>query len=558
MYSSSDLIAALLARGRRRLSLRERARLAHAEERAPGEFPPGWKAWLGAMRERVGAVTGATADAFLAILVQREPSLPPKAGRDLTRWQTFATLWRSSWEPPERDSRGDRVVAGVATLFVHLAMLVLWAWLIYVRVPPAAAPADKGDSVVQVEFIGEGTPEETGGGAPTGETDAPQQAGAPDTAAAPAEAEPVAVADDTPPQPQPEPEQPSEAIARQPLQVSETAQPEARFVLPPTTPPELEALPVERPQATVVPRERSIELVERPTPPVVRVEVAPRPIDVPAVRPAEQQVRQREIPLLAPPRALPDLSTPSRTAQRIEAPERAVRGREITLEPAQAGEGRAQAVAPTSGTASAPSTSREGAQPAADAAAPGGRPEAGGERPAAAAGSGAEPAAAPGAWPTPQRGDDWGEALRNRPGGNAGTDSGLFDADGRPRLPPGTAAPGGGFPPGSDDWTRDQLDRHGTWATRPPLGYEPTRFDRYWIPSGTLLEEWVRRGIKSMAIPIPGTTKKILCTISILQLGGGCGISDPNLQDQEATARPPPDVPFKPELQEDQDALGRP
>lgn len=68
----------------------------------------------------------------------------------------------------------------------------------------------------------------------------------------------------------------------------------------------------------------------------------------------------------------------------------------------------------------------------------------------------------------------------------------------------------------------------------------------------------MRRGIKSMAIPIPGTSKKINCTISLLQLGGGCGISDPNLQDQEAIARPPPDIPFKPELQEDQDALKQP
>ncbi len=182
-----------------------------------------------------------------------------------------------------------------------------------------------------------------------------------------------------------------------------------------------------------------------------------------------------------------------------------------------------------------------------------------GDRPAAAAaGRGASPTAPPGAWPTPQRGDDWGESDRNRPGGNAGTQSGLFNADGSPKLPPGTAAPGGGFPPGSDNWTRDQLDRYGTWSKRPPIGYEPTRFDQYWIPSGTLLEEWVRRGIKSMAIPIPGTSKKINCTISLLQLGGGCGISDPNLQDQEAIARPPPDIPFKPELQEDQDALKQP
>jgi hypothetical protein len=46
--------------------------------------------------------------------------------------------------------------------------------------------------------------------------------------------------------------------------------------------------------------------------------------------------------------------------------------------------------------------------------------------------------------------------------------------------------------------------------------------------------------------------------VSILQLGGGCYVTDPNLTDQEATARPPPDIPWKPELQEDQDSLEKP
>src|SRR5690606_13285858 len=68
----------------------------------------------------------------------------------------------------------------------------------------------------------------------------------------------------------------------------------------------------------------------------------------------------------------------------------------------------------------------------------------------------------------------------------------------------------------------------------------------------SLLAEWVRKGIKSVAIPIPGTNgKRITCVVSLLQLGGGCGISDPNLNEQAAEARPPPDVPFKPQLQQD-------
>jgi hypothetical protein len=93
---------------------------------------------------------------------------------------------------------------------------------------------------------------------------------------------------------------------------------------------------------------------------------------------------------------------------------------------------------------------------------------------------------------------------------------------------------------------------------RPPYGYEPTRFDRYWIPGGTLLQEWVRRGIRNVSIPIPGTNKRLACVVSVLQLGGGCGLVDPNLNEQPAVARPPPDIPFRPELFEDPDALGPP
>jgi hypothetical protein len=181
-----------------------------------------------------------------------------------------------------------------------------------------------------------------------------------------------------------------------------------------------------------------------------------------------------------------------------------------------------------------------------------------GNRPVAASGNGPASTARPGAWPTPKRGDDWGDSTRNRPGGTPGAGPGLFNSDGSPRVGSAAAAADSGFPPGSDHWTREQLDRAGTWLKRPPNDYTPTRFDQYWVPSGTLLEEWVRKGIREIAIPIPGTSKKINCVISILQFGGGCGISDPNLKDEEATARPPPDVPFKQDLQDDQDSLRKP
>ena len=156
------------------------------------------------------------------------------------------------------------------------------------------------------------------------------------------------------------------------------------------------------------------------------------------------------------------------------------------------------------------------------------------------------------AWPP---GDDWGVGDRNQPGGQAGAGTGLFDGSGRVKLPPGAAD--GPALAGPDFLETDiaDLDRAGTWLKRPPIDYTPTRFDEFWMPGGTLLEEWVRRGIREVAISIPGTSKKIHCVVSLLQLGGGCGINDPNMQDQEATARAAPEIPWKPELQEDQDAL---
>ena len=96
-------------------------------------------------------------------------------------------------------------------------------------------------------------------------------------------------------------------------------------------------------------------------------------------------------------------------------------------------------------------------------------------------------------------------------------------------MGPGAAEAGGGHPPGSDKWTMDQIDHAGTWLKRPPNDYEPTRFENVWVPNETLLEQWVRQNIREVSIPIPGTTKKLHCVVSLLQLGGGCGITDPNM-----------------------------
>lgn len=533
------------------------------------------------MRGREGKVTGASREAILALLVQRELSLPPRRLAELNRWQAFGTLWRQEWEPAHGASRSQRVAAYAITLVTHMLLVVLLLWLGEMRVD--GMPAAPGEQIVQVEFIDEGTPRDEGGGAPAADVDervaaAPsktaQVKSVPRTSQAPAATAPTrAELTQVPPlsQPQQPPSQPtpprpaplSEPRA-QPLEVTQTNQPDSSFVLAPTTPrtaampqpriavPKLSAS-AETLQAVDIPALASVEQV-RPDLPTARMtvpDIQAKAEALPQALPSMQAVRPREVEtpkaqLRAPTLkdAIADLPTPDTSA--------AVANQVAADAAAAAAENQsADNVAQGEGT---------GRQPSANAPRPGGAPAAvsGTVGNPAAAGAGPEKAAKPGAWSTPKTGNDWGLSDRNRPGGQSGK-QGLFDENGRPRLPPGNRAEAGrGLPPGTVEENINNLDRSGTWLKRPPIDFSPTRFDQFWIPGGTLLQEWVRRGIKKISIPIPGTSKKLNCVVSILQAGGGCGIDDPNMQDQEVIARPPPDIPFKPELQENQDALKQP
>ena len=122
----------------------------------------------------------------------------------------------------------------------------------------------------------------------------------------------------------------------------------------------------------------------------------------------------------------------------------------------------------------------------------------------------------------------------------------MFNADGSARAPDsatGTASRPGA--PGSKQQQRADADRASKWLERPEFPYEPTMFDKYWVPNESVLAEWVRRAIREVEVPIPGTSRKVKCVVSVLQAGGACGLYDPNLNEQPATARPPPDIPVK-------------
>jgi len=549
MFTAADIIEIL---GQRR-------RLKSIRPEVPGKLPPGWQSWLDAMPPAERGVTGAQPQAIVDAFAHRPLARPPRRAVQLNRWQAFATLWRQQWHAPMPEERGTRWFAAGFSGALHCVLIAMLLWLAYVRIEPPA-PAAEGENVVQVEFIGRGTPREQGGGTPAGaqpeaqppaasaraastQPPTPQQPSAAPAAAQPAQAAPeqqVASVEEAPaPQPQPP--------APQPLQVTEVAQPDTNFVLPPPRPREV----------TLPQREIVVPEVRQPTPRIAEVET-PRQVAVDVERP---QLRVQSTPQLrAEPEPTPEPEVSARMPQ--------TRAREVRITSAtpelQVPAVRAQVreiPMPDLGTTPAPaqdgeaSAARSTAASNATAATPSGGPPATttGTQRAATSGAGPATAAKPGAWPTPERADDWGGSTRNRPGGNPGGKQGekpgLFNADGTPRLV--DAPPSGGNAPGTVEQRIADLDRAGTWLKRPPYDYTPTAFDKYWRPRETLLQEWVRKGIKKLSIPIPGTDKKLECVVSLLQFGGGCGIADPNKNEQPASARPPPDIPFKPELQED-------
>lgn len=600
MFTAADLIETLSARFRRRFPL--------LAERAFGEFPPTWRAWFLAIAERPGTVRGVPADDYVAILSARPPRQPPRASAELGRWPAYRHLLRQQWGPAPADQRRTRRVAAGFSALLHLFFAVMLLWIGFVRVGDAPPDTERAGEAVLVEFIGEGTPADEGGAPAPGQADAPASAGAGQpsvagggqpVAAAPPPPPFVAAAPpdaDTPPQPSP----PAEAASAQPLAVTESTAPEPEFTLPQTAPREV-ALPTLRPQTpelsarvveieTVAPSV-STPTLRAPTPrpatptvPALRTQVVeidsfqptvPVPVlQAPAPRTAAPSVpalrpQVTEIEVHSPLSTVPSTGiaqTPARTLQ-VRTPELRTQPGEIALRPGAPGASTAATPSTTPSTAPG-NQAASGAVPmpstASGSTAAGGRPQAqGAGRTAGVApsGTGPRPSLRPGAATSTVRDDDWGASDRNVPGNastGSGSTAGLFNSDGSVRLPGGAGDVGGGLPPGTIVEDFEKIDRMGTWLKRPPLDYTPTRFDRFWIPNKTLLEEWVSRGIKKVAIPIPGTTKRIECTVSLLSVGGSCRVYDPNLQDQEATARPPPDVPYKPELREDKDGPSAP
>lgn len=535
MDSAAAIIDLLNARAAQSGRLREAARAS-------------WRLWLDRLAERPGRVTGASAQALVGEMAARPLPAPPPRAAQLGRWRAFATLWRQHWHIPSGDEPSWRWTAGsvsfVGNVLMGLALFWLTAWFVL-------QPKPGDEDAMRVEYIGIGTPDVEGGGTPP--APAASVDGATPAAAAASAAPAPSVARVQPPAAQgsPPPEQPAPvpdaaappaepAASPQPLATTTPVSPEPPvFELPPTTPP-VTGMSVET--IAPIPPVRVVDIpepVRGPPPPAIAPTIDTGPLRAPVPAVPTRDVTVVQAPALSVPTPAPV------EAPVLRAPVPGVASRDVRA-PAASGTAPAGA-APRA--APSPSTTPAGAAGDAAARTPAG--PAGVAPGSTGVGAGPRPTPAPGSWATPRRDDDWGESTANRPGRG----DGLRGNDGRPHVgePPGSAAPG--RPPGTVTEAIADIDRAGTWLKRAPNDYEPTAFDRYWRPHETLLEEWVRRGYKEVSIPIPGSKRKIICGISILQLGGGCMVRNPDVNAQATDGRPPPDVPFKPELQEGNGAL---
>ena len=566
MTTAADVIAALNQR-RQRKSLRP-------EE--PGTLPAGWQSWLDAQPAIDAQAPGSPAPSWVAAFVERPLRPIPRSPKTLNRWQAFSTLWQQNWLPNLREERGLRIGVTTFDIVLHIVLVGLLLWLMYLRFM-AMAQQEEETEAVQVEFIGRGNVEEGGGAlANAGADSAPAAASASSSRAAqpaPSAGQPDAAASiEQVSMPQPQPlaaevqlPQRERALAppvaapeaAQPLQVSEVPTPEPQsFQLPP-------------------PRERTVAMPQpqlREPQPVEQVEEVAtlQPQQVRALQPSQRAAQVRVPELRDQPQALDvpapqrmqairERAAPAATARQaqLQVPELRGQVRDIPLPPGGAPSPSGQPGAGTAANATATAPGAGGKSGTSNAAGQalagtgqGVRAADNGGRGVTSAGTGAGPGSkpAPGGWPGAAKSDDWGASNRNVAGTGNGRNgdgkSGVFNDDGSVRLP--------------DEWTQQtgvNLDRSGTWLKRPGLEYRGTRFDQYWIPQGNLLEEWVRRGIKKVAIPIPGTNTRLECVVSLLQLGGGCFPVNPDINEQPARPRKAPEIPFKPQLQEDNGSL---
>ena len=554
MATREELLALLVSR-RRGLSIRPVA---------PGH-DASWAQWLG-HDVAAAAVGHADRDALITAAANSARRADEGAEPPRGRVAQLHALTRQGWARERDEPKPLRRFAFSSSLLLNLLFVIALVWLTWLKFFALQASEEE---TVRVQIVGLGTPEEAGGGdeAAAGDVQpasaaatSPTSASSASASASRATASATAANPSAPPAAEAEAGQPAPAPAEQPLVVSEIAREPSDFELPPTRVLDIRQPSIATAEPRPVPSERDI-----PTPlPSVRSLPTPQPnrtqiVQTPTVQPSERELPTAAEPsptmpvrqIAVRPAGLPALRVPENSTRPL--PSASVGDAASAASPNPASTGTASTSAAQAGSSTRPAQAPTPGLPGAtgQAARPGQQ----------AANLGVGPAArtADSGWPSPNRNDDWGDARRNRVGAAGGGDrgnprgqgagSGLFDSEGRPRLADDSFKPR--FP---DPY------KEGTWLKRPSLGYRGTIFDGIWRPPETLLQEWVRKGLKTVDIPLPGGRVKIRCVVSVLQAAGGCmpvgGIN--GVHDQPAIARPPPDIPFKRELFEEPGALSAP
>lgn len=107
----------------------------------------------------------------------------------------------------------------------------------------------------------------------------------------------------------------------------------------------------------------------------------------------------------------------------------------------------------------------------------------------------------------------------------------LYDETGRIRLPVDfiERLDEANAPQQRFDFINPDLELAGTFLKRPPaIDFNPTQFEQAWKPDKDILNELLDKAVekttKEIKIPVPGNpTVKLVCKVSMLALGGGCG-----------------------------------
>jgi len=535
MLGPDDLAAALRNRRRSLRSIRPQSE---------SPFLTSWRTWLHGAPAKAASPAYPESDLRELLAARELPRRKPASRMQLTRVQSFRSLFRNSWDNEDDGNRRLRIGSAIASLIINLFFAAMLLWLMYLRF--MARPTQEEEVATRVQLIGHGAPEEEGGGTPTPQPEVTVARASPrETKATTPESSVPESAAVAPSQVQTQ----AEAVSSLQMQAPQTpVKPVPQQPLPPSTP-ILVAKPTEAIPKFTQPPQQMPRLPTPVAPPQPELQAQALP-NIPEPKPAEPtplpSVRTQAV-------AMPTLPMQSRTVTTADL-SKSVRDVPTPPSPAATSATPASAAASSASGANAPLRGTAATTGAPSAVAgngtgiqPGGR------------GVGAGTQAKTGGPPTPLKNDDWGAASRNVAGQSHGAINGgrTGGANGSRYDTSGTAKYG------ADQFVARVKDpyKEGSCIKRQVRKDDPTMFEPYWVPHENLLEEWVRKGIREIEIPLGGDGKRVIkCTISILQLGGGCGLGPGinGVKDNPAVARKPPAVPFKSKYFDDQSALGTP